>query len=132
MAGVKVDWDGIDRLIRGLAVVGADAGKIAVQSLNAEAQLVFRDSQRQVPYRKGALRSSGRVEPATIDGSTISVEITYGSTAAQYALFVHEIPKNYNHGKKDHYLSDPVEAAAPHMGERISKRITDTIARKLG
>jgi hypothetical protein len=132
MGNVTIEWDGMDRLIRGLASVGADAAKIAVQSLNAEAQLVFRDSQRQVPYKTGALRASGRIEPATANGSTISVEITYGGTATQYAAYVHEIPKNYNHGKKAHYLSDPVEAAAPRMGDRISKRITDTIDRKLG
>lgn len=52
---------------------------------------IFNESQRITPVETGALRGSGAVESV----SSSEYEITYGGPAAGYAVWVHEINKNY-------------------------------------
>lgn len=132
MSGIRMQWDGMDKVLRGLAATGAQAAQLVAHSLNEEAQLVWRESQRQAPYDTGVMRGSGRLHPARVTGDRIEIEMTYGGEGAEYAIFVHEIPKNYNHGKKDHYLSDPLEAAAPQMGDRVAARLERKLRERLG
>lgn len=147
--GTRVQWKGMDGLLTALTRSGREAGKVAGRAINEEAQLVFRDSQRMVPYRTGALRASGRIEGPYLLGSSVEVEITYGNTAAQYAQLVHDgtqahviEPRNGRALKfvigrtavyarrVQHpgttgipYLRKPLEDAAPEMDERIARRI---------
>jgi hypothetical protein len=121
---ISVEWQGMDRLIEMLIRGGKDAALVAGQAMLEEAQLIFLQSQRQVPYLTGALSGSGGIDGPTLTGDGgVEVEIGYGGPAAPYALIVHEKPATHRQGKKDHYLSDPVEAAADGMASRIANRI---------
>jgi hypothetical protein len=101
--------------------------------LSAEAQIIFRMSQIQVPFRKGILKGSGNVSLPTPDGDGISVDISYGGAAKAYAYIMHRgtmngRPINYRNGKKGQYLKDPVDAAIPGMDERLAIRIREILA----
>lgn len=93
------------------------------RALYEEAQIAFRNSQKQVPYRKGILKGSGRIHPPSVVGDTVDVQLGYGGAARKYAAAVHEIRKNYRKGKKAFYLSDPVEARIPGLDRRLGKRM---------
>lgn len=124
----QIELVGIDTLIRTLAVGKANTALALLTALQEEANLAFRQSQREVPYRYGILKGSGRVSSPAMSGGRVVVEISYGGAARAYAYIMHRgilhgKPINYRGGKKAQYLSDPVNRAAAGSAARIEKRI---------
>lgn len=112
---------------------GTDAPRFAARALIEEAQEAFLLSQAVVPVRTGALRSSGAVLGPTVSGSKAMAQIEYGGPAAPYAIFVHELPPSrakHDYPTRWKYLENPVRLYAEGMGERMTKRVLDMIARK--
>lgn len=112
-----------DSLIKRLVGAGGEATPAMAKGLYEEGQLGFRDSQKQVPYRKGILKGSGRLFQPTVSGDRVDVTLGYGGAARKYAAPVHDLNKNYRKGKKWHYLSDPINKRAEGMDRRMAKRI---------
>jgi hypothetical protein len=54
----------------------------------------------------------------------------YGGAASDYALIVHNGPeRNWTKsGTKSHFLSDPLQAAVPRIGDGIARRIGKLLA----
>lgn len=124
----QIELVGIDTLIRTLAVGKSNTVLALTQALQEEANLAFRMSQLEVPYRYGILKGSGRVSTPKVSGGQVVVDISYGGAARAYAYIMHRgimhgKPINYRGGKKSHYLSDPVQRAAAGSSDRIEKRI---------
>ena len=112
---------------------GADAPRLAARALIEEAQEAFLLSQAVVPVRTGALRSSGVVTGPTVSGSKAMAKIEYGGPAVAYAIYVHELPPSrakHDYPTRWKYLENPVRLYAEGMGERMTKRVLDMIARK--
>lgn len=122
MADIGVKLEGMDKL---LSLIGKaeQSPKYLEMALTSEANVVLNESKKIVPYRFGALKTSGRVEPPKVSSGAIEIEITYGGAAAKYALYVHEIPKNYNHGKQYKYLETPARAHAPVFARKVKERL---------
>lgn len=122
MADITVSLEGMDKLIR---LIGKAEGppRYLEAALTSEANVVLNQSKQIVPYRFGALKTSGRVEAPKVTQSSVEVEITYGGPSASYAFFVHEIPKNYNHGKQYKYLETPARAHAPVFARKVKERL---------
>lgn len=118
---MKVELLGMDKL-QALVRKHTDNVKYLEGALFDEATVVLNQSKKQVPYEFGALMNSGAVERPVVTGDQISVEITYGGAAAHYAMYVHEIPKNYNHGRKHKYLEDPANAHVAQFERNIARR----------
>jgi hypothetical protein len=112
---------GMDKL---LTLVRRHSGNVVYLqgALFDEATVVLNESKKQVPYEFSTLMNSGRVERPQVSGDELSVEITYGGAAASYAGYVHEIPKNYNHGRKYKYLEDPANAYVSQFTRNIARR----------
>lgn len=125
MAGMggEVSFKGDDKLVRALIAAGAGAATVLGAALYEEGSLAFRQSQKEVPVRKGYLKNSGRLSQPETEGGKVSVTITYGSAAADYAAPVHDLNKRYNNGRKWHYVSDPVRARIQNLDQRLAKRI---------
>ena len=124
---MKVTWQGDDAMKRTLDRASANAAKTMAQALYAEAQVIFAESQKQVPWDTGALAGSGIVHPPTHGGQGAMVEvsrITYGGPAVRYAEEQHE-NLSYRHapGRKAHYLSDPIAAAMPRLNARVKRNV---------
>lgn len=101
---------GENRMIEALRYLGPSGAVPKVGSaLYMVANKVFNQSQRQVPFRTGALQSSGFVSPYSFDGKTVHVRISYGNTAVAYAEKQHDINFPHAPGRKWHYLSDPID-----------------------
>ena len=119
--------EGLDRLLRMCVVAGKDAAPKVAQALNEEAQLIFKQSQDEVPVGEtGNLQGSGVLELAKVNGRSVEVEIYYGGAAAPYAAAVHEMPETTNWtkpGSKPRYLSDPVEQHKSDLIDRVSDRL---------
>ena len=117
--GIRLE--GMDKLLN----IGArgNAPKYLEMALTSEANVVLNQSKQIVPYRFGALKTSGRVERPKVSSNSIEVGVTYGGPSASYAVYVHEIPKNYNHGKQYKYLETPARAHAPVFARKVKERL---------
>ena len=110
-------------VVKGLAAVtsafqsreGNISAEIAT-ALNQVGQEVFAESQRRVPVDTGNLRSSARIDAAKTD--TPKVTISYGGTAAGYALVVHE-----THGSRSKYLESPAREAAERLNQAVKQGV---------
>ena len=132
MPSVGVELRGLDKIIK--ITERIDGGeKILAQALYAEATTVLNESKKIVPVATGNLRASGRVERPVTGKGRAYVEITYGGTAAPYALIVHEVPTNsggrwgtgMNHaaGKSYKYLEIPVMAHKKKFVDGVRARV---------
>lgn len=120
---LDVQVTGQESLVRLLIQAGPQGDEVLSQALYEEGQLAFRQSQKEVPVRWGNLKGSGRLHPPALMGGMVEVKITYGSTAVDYAVYVHEQQKKYNRGRKWKYLYDPVQARVSGLDRRLSKRV---------
>lgn len=101
------------------------------RALYEEQQLLFRKSQKQVPFRFGVLKGSGRIMEPAVRGTNVDVESGYGGAASKYAEIVHNSDRmSFRNGKKAHYLSDPLEEAKVGMEGRLLKRIAKIASEK--
>lgn len=135
MSSIRVDWGGMDQLVRGLVQAGAQAVPMLKQTINAEAQLIARESIKRTPKKEGTLRRSQKVQMSA-SGSSIEVDISYGGNASAYAALIHEgisrwgtpITNWSEPGTGAFYLSKPVEEAAPKIGEAIARRLQQRLS----
>lgn len=126
---IKVRLIGLNKLDK-LGKFNDGLGAVVDQALFAEATVVLNESKKIVPYRTRALQSSGTVERPVTQGTQHSVEISYGGSSASYALYVHEIPKNYNHGRQWKYLETPALAHADKFMRKVKERIVAHLLRR--
>jgi hypothetical protein len=114
-------------VLRGLAVLAANAARknaeiddAVITAINQAAQDVHNESQRRVPVDTGNLKGSARVDPATKREAVATV--SYGGTAAAYALPVHEM-----HASKSKYLEAPARELAPQFLNRITVEVRKSL-----
>jgi len=88
--------------------------------VNETAELIFNESQRVVPVDTGNLKASARIAYAS--GDNMTAEVTYGGTAAGYAVIVHEI-----HPSQSKYLEKPARAALARFEEMTKKSVRDSL-----
>lgn len=92
MMRVRLDWHGPDVL----AAVEA-AGERGIRDC---AQFILDESRKQVPLDTGALSRSGAVDVQGLSG-TVSYD-------TPYAVRWHEQQANFQRGRKNKYLEDPL------------------------
>jgi len=104
------------------------AKQAAAASLYQSAEEIMTESKSNyVPVDTGALRASGFVQPPIIDDRSISVALSYGGPAVDYALVVHENPDaRHPHGQWK-YLETPLKA---HVGD-VADRVIEAIKRAM-
>ena len=111
-------------VLRGVGVVAANMRRRSsaveagvLKGVNDTAQDVFNDSQRLVPVDTGNLKGSARLNPAK-SGKKPSARVSYGGTAAAYAVIVHEI-----HASRSKYLEEPFRKHMKTLRERLRKAV---------
>lgn len=112
---------------------GEDAPRFAARALREEADEAFLLSQAVVPVQYGVLKASGNVTGPRVRGTRAFTEIHYGGPAAPYAIYVHELPPSrakHDYPTRWKYLENPVRLYAQDMGQRMTVRVLDMIARR--
>lgn len=128
---IKLTLIGDLKAAQRLAQIGPALLPALAQALTEEAQLAFRDSQKMVPRKTGALAASGSVNRAVMDGKGVSVEFGYGGAASAYALIVHEdLNARHRSGTAAKYLEVPVRRRIPQMEANITARIARIVSGK--
>ena len=80
------------------------------------ANLVMNDSARICPVDTGFLRGSRYVNHPSMYEGEINLNMGY---SAEYAFWVHELPKYHKAPTQYKFLEQPLEQAAPDMVEEI-------------
>jgi hypothetical protein len=123
---MKIIFPDLERIQRALTESGPEGVKVAARALRNEAQEAFAVSQDEVPVDTGALKASGRIRPETgvlTRGNEVYVELTYGGTATEYSVYVHEnLEANHPHGKAK-YLEDPMVRQINGISGRIADKV---------
>lgn len=96
----------------------------AAAALYQEAQIEMTESKRRVPVEHGILRASGFVAEPQHSGKNISVTMSYGGAAEDYAIIQHE-RLDYHHplGGQAKYLESVINESRPFMLARIARRM---------
>ena len=104
------------------------ASRAAASALYRSGEAIATKSRQEyVPIDTGALKSSIHVEPAKLEGSVVTVSIVAGGASAGYALWVHEINKNYRNGKQWKYLETPAKLASMDIIEELEQSLLDEL-----
>lgn len=93
------------------------------RALYIEAQVEMTESKRRVPVKTGVLRNSGMVSLPERDGRRISVTLSYGGAAQDYAVPVHENLEAFHRVGQAKYLESVLDESRPHMAERLATRL---------
>lgn len=92
-------------------------------ALYQEAQIEMTESKRRVPVDTGTLRASGFVAEPVRKGRNISVTLSYGGAAEDYAIPVHENLEAFHRIGQAKYLESVLNESAPHMAGRVAARV---------
>jgi hypothetical protein len=92
-------------------------------ALYQEAQIEMTESKKRCPVDTGILRASGFVAEPEVDGENISVTLSYGGAAVDYAIPVHENLEAFHPVGEAKFLESVLNESAPHMAERLARRL---------
>jgi hypothetical protein len=111
--------------------------ELGPRALQAAAGSLYRSSERIMtrskdhfcPVDTGNLRATGHVRMPEVQGKEVRVVMGYGGTAGGkpvgYAVYVHEVNKNYKNGKQWKYLETPLKEAIPDIVRALREDIND-------
>jgi len=111
---------GLDFLTVALGDLVKKVPDVAGQALREEAEIEMEEAKRRTPVDTGALRSSGRVTSSE-DG--LAVTLSFGDTAVDYALPVHEDLEMLHRVGQAKYLESVLVESSPYLVKRIAKRM---------
>jgi hypothetical protein len=127
---MKVIFPDLKRIQDAITKSGPEGVRIAAKALRHEAQEAFAHSQDEVPVDTGALKASGRVRPESgvyNRGNDVYVELTYGGTAVEYGVYVHENLEAFHPHGKAKYLEDPmvrqINGASGRIADKVERHI---------
>lgn len=104
------------------------------RALFAEANIEMTEAKRRTPvwnpanklppgHVPGTLRASGMVHPPVWEMGRLTVELTFGGGASEYALYVHEDLDAFHATGQAKFLESTIMESAPHMAARVARRI---------
>lgn len=145
---IRVTVDGLSTALNRLQELGDRAPEAAGILLKefADTQVVA-PAKDLVPVMTGDLRASIQTSEPVVKGTSVSVTVSAGGSAAPYALAVHENPRSGKTGGyspsgrkyKDwarvgewKYLERPALAAANGSGAWLLSAVKDLVARMKG
>lgn len=139
MMSVKWALKGAKEMTSFIRKVAAKFPDKVEAALYQEAQVDMTESKRRCPvaipawyiaegygkYRgnPGTLRGSGRVSEPVRTWRKISVTLSYGGAAIQYAVFVHEILTNRHPVGQAKYLESVINESRATMAGRVAARL---------
>ena len=120
MARVDFDFDGVRATAARLAGVQAAVAAALPGALLVEGEKVMMEAKRLTPVDTGTLRSSGRVTGPETEGDSVSVRLSFGGAAQEYAIYVHEDLEATHVNGQAKFLEEPVKRHASRFGANVS------------
>lgn len=130
---LKFEWFGVKEMLARLRKISEKFPDEVAKAMYAEAQIEMTESKKRVPVDRGVLRASGTVHEPERNGKNISVTMSYGGAAIDYAVYVHENPDAFHKVGQWKYLESVLNESRPYMAGRIAARLklSDAKSKKL-
>jgi hypothetical protein len=127
-----VNTEEIKMLADALKRIPSHMTNILEKSLYEEANVIFNESQKLVPVDTGALKTSGFVHAPRRENNRVFVRVTYGGSAAHYALYVHEnLYARHTAPTQAKYLETPLYRQLPVIIRNLTIRINHMMRNEL-
>ena len=124
--------DEIKLLGDAIARIPQEMPHVLEKAIYEEALVIFKESQRIVPIDTGALYSSGVVHMPKKEGNRTFVRVSYGGSAASYALYVHEnLYAKHDAPTQAKYLETPLYRQIPVIIKNLATSINHMIRTQL-
>lgn len=126
---------GFQKAINGFTRLGENIQDAAGEGVNKGIDLVYDQSQVEVPKETGRLKKSGRKVPRKSTGPTRSKGVRYGdgalnSQGESYAAAVHEILKaRHDAPTKAKFVEDPLVQNVPATKKATANAAQDAVRR---
>ena len=121
---------GVAQMRAALKQIAAKFPDRVAAAIYREAQIEMTESKRRCPVditpnapHPGQLRASGTVHPPERSGRNISVTLSYGGAAQDYAVWVHENPDAIHPVGQWKYLESVLDESRSSMAARIARRV---------
>jgi hypothetical protein len=127
-----INTEEIQLLANALKRIPSHMPNILEKSIYEEANVIFNESQKLVPVDTGALRASGFVHAPRRENNRVFVRVTYGGSAAHYALYVHEnLYARHDAPTQAKYLETSLYRQVPVIVRNLTIRINNMIRNEL-
>jgi hypothetical protein len=127
-----INTEEIQMLADALKRIPSHMTNILEKSLYEEANIIFNESQKLVPVDTGALKTSGFVHAPRRENNRVFVRVTYGGSAAHYALYVHEnLYARHTAPTQAKYLETPLYRQLPVIVRNLTIRINHMMRNEL-
>lgn len=138
----EVNLVGLDRFIRKFNIGAAQLTRAMGAAIYQEANVIADEADLLVPYDTGTLARSQIVHPPAVQGTSVFVEITYGSPADGYAEVQHE-REDFSHpslasglppnGRQAKYLEEPLDDAVKEdrLSQLMAWRIENLLLKEI-
>lgn len=100
------------------------------RALFVEANIEMTEAKRRTPVdttenapHPGQLRASGTVHPPERSGQSISIMLSFGGAAKDYAIHVHENPDAIHPIGQWKFLESVLNESRSHMASRVGARL---------
>lgn len=121
---------GVNKMRETLKKIAKNFPDHVAAALYQEGQIEMSEAKRRTPVdttpnapHPGQLRASGTVHEPERNGKNISVTLSFGGAAEDYAVFVHENPDALHPVGQWKYLESVLNESRPHMATRLARRI---------
>ena len=123
MANFSVTVRGLSEMQAKLRSLAQEMPQDVALALYQEAESEMTEAKARTPVDTGALKGSGHVRQPEIGLNGVSVKMGFGGPAVDYAVQVHEDLEAFHPTGQAKFLESVLQESAPHMAERIAKRI---------
>lgn len=121
---VGFDLRGVARATRRLTAMQGAVRRAAQHALVIEAETIMAEAKRETPVDTGTLRASGRVSPPSMSLGNVSIDLTFGGPAREYAIYVHEDLNATHVNGNAKFLEGPVKRHADRFSANVSRSIS--------
>jgi hypothetical protein len=112
--------------VTGALEAASDLMSLAKKSPTAMERAFFKfgntemtEAKRLTPVEFGDLRDSGEVSPPEWEGDNLTMELSFGGSASEYAMAVHEDMEAHHDQGEAKFLEKPLNASEPYMDQRV-------------
>lgn len=127
---IRGKMEGVGQMTAKLKQIAAKFPDHVGAAIFQEAQIEMTEAKRRTPVdvtrdapHPGQLRASGRVDKPRREGRNISVTLSFGGAAVDYAIYVHEILENIHKVGQAKFLESTLNESRSSMLGRIAARV---------
>jgi hypothetical protein len=114
---------GAEQFYKNLADFGVRARQALAIGLREIGEDVMLQAKELCPVRYGALRASGMAQDVVDDGDALVETLSFGDTAVDYAIYVHEDLEAHHAVGQAKFLEEPLIEMQPQMADLLAESL---------